>query len=508
MKLNTNIVLVGDPGPTQPYVIQLEPGNVAASFLYNKLSDSIPGDRGYILPADVSRNLINEGNEWSINDINGNSLTIPKSTARIYFPQYSADTFASGCTYILSFFTYIHAVKIQLGCFVFNRKNSYACPPTKFNGMEEYYEYMDFTIADPFSIHYSDDAISMRKYFGEPQNINDTGSILYISLHVVEESSNHYIMKDGWTGGQNSLLISDPEDLSLHIDYNVLNRCIDMKIRYNSTYVDGLREYLKETYNSGDCALIWEYVIMDKDNIYYKYNKVLEGYRSFDYGYDESFSIKFDSVIDNASLPISDGFDTEDAPFKTLYDWKEGLYIIGSVSFIDSSSTSQFDLDEYYPYMTIFSNKIFLNQKLFATMLSHGEIPSKINLDNLDMNNITLNTINKIVKTTKNITIEQGLSKSHIIQPVFYQTREIGNVVIHPAVTENIALNLESYKPQVKRFMIQIEGILFKEIGRTSKGIIFKVYGNMLPKNVNDGILYVLNQDGDLVTTGKFIYSY
>ena len=141
-------------------------------------------------------------------------------------------------------------------------------------------------------------------------------------------------------------------------------------------------------------------------------------------------------------------------------------------------------------------------------MLDHGTFPSQINLDILNMNDVTINAINKVEKEVKTLTYKIESPKSHMVQPIFYQTRELGSSIIHPAVTENISLNLETYKPYVKTFLLQIEGVSFKEIGRTSQGIVFKVVGNMLPKSVDAGTMYVLDQDMNLVTTGKYKYEF
>lgn len=97
-------------------------------------------------------------------------------------------------------------------------------------------------------------------------------------------------------------------------------------------------------------------------------------------------------------------------------------------------------------------------------------------------------------------------SKSNIIQPVFFRTRELANIIVHPEVTENICINLDAYKAQATRFFIKIEGVTFQEIGRVESGVIFKVQGNMLPGKVAGGVYYILDQDTNLVTTGKYVY--
>jgi hypothetical protein len=73
-------------------------------------------------------------------------------------------------------------------------------------------------------------------------------------------------------------------------------------------------------------------------------------------------------------------------------------------------------------------------------------------------------------------------------------------------VTENICINLDAYKSSVDRFYIKIEGTSYSEVGRTESGVIFKVQGSLLPGTVTSGTYYILNEDADLVTTGKYKY--
>ena len=97
-------------------------------------------------------------------------------------------------------------------------------------------------------------------------------------------------------------------------------------------------------------------------------------------------------------------------------------------------------------------------------------------------------------------------SKSNIVQPVFFRARDLANIIVHPEVTENICINLDAYKAKVTTFHIKIEGTTFTEIGRTESGVIFKVQGNLLPGKLAGGVYYILDQDANLVTTGKYIY--
>jgi hypothetical protein len=46
----------------------------------------------------------------------------------------------------------------------------------------------------------------------------------------------------------------------------------------------------------------------------------------------------------------------------------------------------------------------------------------------------------------------------------------------------------------------------FKEIGTVPSGTIFKVIGSSLPQSSIEGTFYILDHNGDLVTTGKYTY--
>ena len=519
MRLTTDIVLVGSEGRTQPYVVQLFPSNVKiGDFIFNKdFSFSSPHKSSYLFPSTPSTQLFRNENDWY--DINVEGTEYPelsRAVVRLYFPQYSVDTFEHKTKYILSLCTYIHGVQVQLGNFLFERKDALACIPVRFDGMDEYYEYLDFNIADPRNLLFSAESAAIREALGQSENTNDSSSLLHVCLFVVEDDGESWIKKNDWTGGQNSILINDPEDLTLHAKYNSKTKNIDMELTFNEDYLD-LERYFAETYNCPTVACIVQYVVADSDNIYYEQSKSYDDIKEYPF----TFSTEQDegSVFDsrahhpsfNASFSLA--FDSEVIPyfrgtnfFDSRDNYKKGLNIQASIMFYDRSRGQ----DVNNPFLTILSNKIFITPDLFASMSNENrgddnQIPAFINLEEIDMNNVSLTATNKIVQEVHVFTPNDS-TKNHMIQPVFYQTRNIASTIIHPAVTENIAINLDSYKSMVTRFKLQIEGVIFNEVGRTGKGVIFKVVGNMLPKENNEGMLYILNQDNDLVTTGKYTY--
>ena len=478
MALTTNIVLDGNQGRTQSYTIQLIPEmSGTGEFVFNK---NIMG-HAILYDNAPEKYWIKDGNDWIEEMISGTGHLLHKSTIRIYFPQYSVDTFDRGTTYILSLITHIHGVEVDLGEFIIKRKDALACVPIRFSGMEEYYEYIDLSIVDPYELHFGEAAKSIRESLGELEGTSDNSSLLYIGLYAVEKGENGYILRNDWGSGQNSLFLNNSDELKLQLSYLVEEHSVGLDLNYNTTYGGDISKYFRETYNTDDVSILWQYVVMDNDNIYHE-------------------SSHTTALINNCNFDIT----PVDEFFKSWDNWRFGLNLRATATFFKSN------LSPEYSFMSVFSNTLPLTQSLFAKMVltdGYNDLPFKIDLSSIDMNNININAINKIIQNVTVVTPTDS-TKNHLIQPVFYQTRELNKVVIHPSVTENIAINLDTYKPQVDRFKIQIEGIVFNEIGRTSKGIIFKIYGSMLPKDTDSGTMYVLDQNNDLVTTGKYSYVY
>ena len=531
MKLTTNIVLIGEKGSTSPYMVKLfRNEELSKGYHYKREDDEpYPGKHASLVQSGIER-WTRKTNEWYL-DSGGTFIpSFPTSTVRLYFPQYSVDTYSPRCTYALTFSTYVHGVEIELGSYIFKRGDSLACRPTKFNGMDDYYEYMDFEIADPFYLIYSQEetATDIRQMLGEPEDVNDNGSLLYISLNVVENCEDHYIMKDGWTGGQNGLLISDPVDLKLELTYNNDRKSIHLQLKYNPEFAD-FNEYISKTYNCECASINWEYVIMDDNDIYYHESKLFEIDGDFTDDYSFDFLSNYDSDVDeDGDGDFDNGYspsflkdhDAEEYDkinikvksnnpiFNSWDNWKPGLFIQASASIESFFADVDMPNEQSYPFMTVFSNKIPLTQEMFAMIVcpsGYESFPTTIDLSDISMNNIDITAINKIEQKVTVVT-PTNTAKNNMTQPVFYQTRDLNRTIIHSAVTENISINLDAYKSRVKSFMLMLEGITFPEIGRTNNGVVFKVVGKMLPKAVSNGILYILDQDRNLVTTGKFVY--
>jgi hypothetical protein len=187
------------------------------------------------------------------------------------------------------------------------------------------------------------------------------------------------------------------------------------------------------------------------------------------------------------------GIPNDDA-FKIFFnDWntfEEGWCIAGSLT------VSNGDDD----ILSVISNEIPITQDIFSIYTNFGS--EKI-IDISDMNITQYTLVNKIENNI--VQIERpNESKSNIIQPVFFRANDTETLFIHPAVTENVSIRLDEYKSKVEMLILQIDGCRFNSIGESQFGTIFKITANTLPASANAGTYYILNENLELVTTGKY----
>lgn len=435
---------------------------------------------------DFKSDLCRTGNEWwtDIRDYNKSLISKAFGTIRLYFPQYSIETYQGYMKYALDIYMFISDTKVNLGSYLINRFDALAAPSIiKFQG-QEYYECIDLEIPDPYEILYGDAFEEFRKSIkGEDDNYD--GTSLHISLHPVTFESGLCIIDSNYNGGQNSIMIS--RELSDYLNYTIKfdkeNNNIIGKVSYNDCY-DNLQEYLRETYALNGEVQVSYMLAMDKIS-----PSVLESTTNLD-----SHIFELSELKNNFSciIPLGNRYKRVDF-FDNWELWEEGINIM---------STAVIYVNEEEK-LILKSNTIPLTQELYGKVKANTSI--KINLEEMNVNKINIiNSVN--VESTKYNVPET--SKSNIILPVFYRVRELGNVVVHPEVNENICINLDAYKSKVSNFIMQLEGIKFTEIGTTNSGTIFKVIGSMLPKSQPSGTYYILSQDGELVTTGKYTYEY
>ena len=448
-------------------------------------------DGSWVLKEDVRKQLIEVRAEESVMS----SYNI--SSINVYFPRFSVETYQKHVKYALDISTYIHGYKVSLGSYLIDRNDVLACDGIKKFVNQEYYEYLNVQIIDPWYMIYDENWKVFRETIcgeqtieedGSQYELNNTGSVIHITLHPVtlREDGVYREMDDYW-GGQNAINLSDTVEDYLHFDISdnrdsvsVYDENLEFKtsIVFNNTYeqnTDGLKEYLKETYLLDTYKMYVEVVIQDDLNIY-------------------------KHILEEVTSPWQ-VISRDELAFDSWDGWKEGMYIN---AFLHLYTTTPDELNKEDAFIYLQSNRILLTQELFRYLANPIKL-QKVYLDFVDMKTYNINAVNKIQQNI--IQIDRPDSyKTNIIKPVFFRSRELANLVLHPAVTENICLNLDQYKSKVDTFIIKIEGTSFIEYGRTANGVIFKIVGSNLANEQATGTYYILNQDSELVTSGKYTY--
>lgn len=440
-----------------------------------------------------SKNYIKHHNRWVYITDNGLTQYIPstyrKATIRLYFPQHTLESYGYNGSYGLIISTWIAGKQVVLSSSIINIMDKLACPPTVFSN-QQFIEYMDCEVIDPFSLLFDDDWEDFRvnvcneRNFEDEYNLNNTGSLIYVSLHPIDYVDGQYIKNNDYVGGQGNILYNaQNNDLQLTIKHNCgepLSKNEDPAIlcslKFNNVYEGNLFEYLKETYLIDNYNLRYELVIGNDTDIYAVLNS------------NDTLSTNYKFTKTNI---------LESGNFRNWTGWKEGIYITASVEIIDMNGG----------IISLVSNKIPFNRDIYRFFVDHSDFNSikNINLNNINMKLHNIQAVNKI----ENVIIQSEAysdSKSHIVQPIFYRSIEASNIAVHMDVTETICLNLDQYKSKVKSFVLQLEGILFNEIGRVPSGVLFKVIGQKLPKKQTNGQYYILDQDLEMVTFGKYNY--
>lgn len=431
---------------------------------------------------------------------------INTSKINIYFPEFSVDTYERGVKYILTVNTWINNKIIYLGSFIINRQDCVAADKIRSFYNEKYYEMLSFEIIDPFDLIFDDKFKDFRvnecgSIVSGGVELNNNSSILNFTFHPITEvdgGGSEYVLLENYIGGQNAINLKEGVSNNLRNSIEVkYDKEIQLysKLYFNSTYDDnwkGLLEYINETYNTAASKLD---ILFD---FYYVQDDM--GVCEYFYGY----SNQYDSLV--PSNPVAD--DLVDCTISKddlnigADSWEN--YYIPGMYIICSATIKANDVE----LLTIMSNKVLITPEVFKYAINtdiNGTPINYIELKKINMNDINLNVVNKHINNVIQLDRPKDY-KSNIIKPVYYRTRDLNNLVIHPNITENICLNLDKYKYTVDSFILRLEGINFAEISRNPNGVIFKVVGNKLPNTIQNGTYYILNQDSELVSYGKYIY--
>lgn len=475
-------------------------------------------------------NVIRTTNTWTPESGIFSNYYVPRNIQQkqvtLFIPRYSMESFydksfgndhemqLSGIKYIITTYIYIAGVKVVLGSYLFDLGSARATSRKVRYKMDDFQLCVDFNIVDPISITYNDEWVGFRKNIcHEPENINNTGSVIHIDLDPVIQSSegNYYIRSSEFIGGLTCVPFGKKMNDFLHANLQFTG---DAKISldFNEVFDGDLNLYLAETYgmweidddgniiyNDGlpvprENVIIFELIIRDKENVYFETSKMLKS--------NPEYSIcEWNFVKEKIQQPWS---------------WfKEGLILQGSVEIYDVLNLPEEYKDDQeeiqnrlIPTVDILTNEIHLNKENYKYLVpTDGTMihDRTINLNSVDMNMYEISVVNKIEKNVVQINRPEDY-KSNIIKPVFIRTEPLGDITVHPKVSENIAINLNKYKSKVDLFYIRIEGVDFIEIGRTPIAVVFDIDGNLLPNEVTDGIAYILDKNFKLVTTTHYKY--
>lgn len=460
------------------------------AWTYNGFNDDII----YLLEGGIE--YYRNKNDWydtAALSLNHNNIPNAAKIAklRLYVPLHAVTTYVRNVKYAITANTWINGKKIDLGSFIFNPSDTIANESGAIKmGNNEYHEYVEFNIIDPFDIVYSDNWIDFRhNVCDEPLGINSTGSLLNVTMYIVEEYDNRYIIKDDCIGGITAFNISDESDLmALHLSSSLNPLGLKFAISLNKEY-DFLLTYLSETYglNVSHRDISFELIIKNKNSAIVDIADDLGTKPLYNAAYD-SFNkelVQYITLSDIKSTSLIKQF------FNSWESFNEGWNFVGSLIIHDNDENE---------ILTVVSNELPITQELFSIFVNGGA--EKIMNITDDMINV-YNVVNKI--ENKVVHIERpNDSKSNIIQPVFFKVKDAEILTLHPAVTENICINLDDYKSKVDTFILQIDNCKFTQIGANNYGILFKITGNKLPAELQSGTYYILNEDSELVTTGKF----
>lgn len=471
---------------------------------------------------DVYVRTINEWKNSDLVDLTWSDTNIPEtvncSTVRVYFPEFSVDTYEHNVHYMLDVSIWIHGTTISLGSFLLNRNDAVACPKVTRILDENYYECIDIEIPDPMDIIYSDDWMTFRetecgkkvsktvwkntsiwsdtRLWSNSFENNDDIPCLFINLNAVVKTDNEYMKMDGYVGCQGSILMAELDDyLSLNLSQTINtedeNSSLICRPVMNHTYRTAdnkynIYEYFRETYDLDPTSLVLEAVVSDEDNIYKCISRTIS----------EDDAMNDESWIFNIQ-------GSEEFTFKDWSEWDWGMSIVSTLTVKYGTGQSMF----------VKSNSIPITPDLFRFMIYNPSYTGSlknlyyINLDDIDMTSNIVNVVNKNVQNI--IQLENNVDgKSKFIKSVFFRTHDLANIIVHPDVTENICINLDSYKSKVSTFSIQIENTIFTETGRNNSGVLFKIVGSKLPESLTSGTYYILDDNNEMITSGKYVYEY
>lgn len=452
-------------------------------------------------------------------------ITAPRQPIfTLFWPDYSAEAFGDVVNYRITIHHWDNTVKVIDVDAILNPADSVACAPFRFEANE--YNQMQpinwkIDLDGPTSLYTPKPDRDWYYVSIKPWIINDGVDISEHEGLYAEDGKTLYLDEVGrpnreYIGSQNAFDLLNDFNISLDTSMERPEGCAEysssipnvfndkLVIRFyrdgENMSINTLKEDIEEMYSTrfGDninVDVIASLYIADEEHVYAKTAESAaisideEGRLTCDPPKGEPW---YRLIYNPNTKQLSETNDN------VLPEWYDSMRIFGWVKFRHYDEDG--DPVDLIGYKT---NMVPVTQDMWAYWCANDK--SKIE-GNFKMSNFP-RTINKTIQQVTNISATTD-SKAGIVQPVFVRVRDLANIVIHPAVTENICINLDAYKSSVKKFMLQIEGCTFAESGRTAGGVVFKVVGNKLSGELALGTYYVLNQDSEVVTSGRYQYEY
>lgn len=424
-------------------------------FDYNTESDIIQIYQSSLINQDLVDNIYYDiSHEYRI--------SIDTRRIYLYIPHLTEEVTQLLTNYNLTIYVENQTKRIILGSYRLSVLDSIASSKSVSHKGIEYQEYVPIDIPDVASL----------------TDIIDTSSnILHIELTPIKLSNDYWIACEDTTSGYTSLVLDEYVD---NIEYRLsinppwISASLfwtSKQYSYDYERISSLIEYMRTVYgiDINGCKSRYELVIKDNNSIFSKHE-----YTS-DY------------------LTTGTNHHREDLGV-CWRDYRPGLSLRGRYSLLKEGDTEIF---------SIMSDEIPLTIDRYRALVNVST--EYIDLNSIDMNNISIDAVNKVVHNIVNISKPDNY-KANILKPIFVHTYDLDSIRIHPQIDESICINLNAYKSKVDTFYLRVEGVDFIEMGRTSAGVVFKVTGSNLPNKVTSGVFYILNEDKELVTTGPFNY--
>lgn len=523
--------IINIQGYDQKFGYMLEYIDSDKEFAVDNMSYHATDDTIY-LHNDEDNLFFRYGNNWSKIHTGCTDEYIPATSntarVRLYFPNHSLDNYEMGVKYMLTINTWIGGHKIDLGSYQFGRTDALAIETGVFtHGLDRYYDYVEVGIIDPYELVYSDNWKPFRENVcAVNMNNNNIGSILTATLYVVDYNEDDSLMiSDDILGGTTSFNIATRNKgfikLNLAPDIDNLGwkfttilpniYCQDTQAfnrlfgYFRNAYGMPLTSSDDVTYElvlknpNANTIILGPTMHFEPDPLINRDDHLTQtmGWRKVLNESDTTEEIRDGETVTvvNPRCGFRHFFSSWVSQNDGWPHFEPGWVVQGSMM-ITSGTDS----------LEILSNEIPVTQEVFKYFVGMDKdtLNNRHKIEDMEIKNYTLvNTVrNEVVQIDR-----PENSKSNIIQPVFFKVKETELLTIHPEVTENICINLDDYKSKVDVFYLQIEKCRFEQVGANKYGIIFKVVGRSLPNENPEGTYYILNEDYELVTTGRYKYT-